>query len=120
MAKYKIKIGFGESEFIQREDGATIPKDEANSDYQEYLAWVDGGNTPDPEDTMSVEDEWINIREKRNELLTASDWTQGGDTPLTSAKKTEGATYRTSLRSLPEDQKDKTTQASITWPKEPS
>ena len=69
MAKYKIKIGFGESEFIQREDGATIPKDEANSDYQEYLAWVDGGNTPDPEDTMSVEDEWINIREKRNELF---------------------------------------------------
>lgn len=29
-------------------DSAYIPADPANTDYQQYLAWVDAGNTPEP------------------------------------------------------------------------
>ena len=29
-------------------DGATIPFNPANKDYQEYLEWVSEGNTPEP------------------------------------------------------------------------
>jgi hypothetical protein len=41
------------------------------------------------------------MRKLRNSFLRASDWTQMSDSPLTSEKKTEWATYRQALRDLP-------------------
>ena len=71
-------------------------------------------------DARILAEQWTRIRQERDKLLTNSDWTQGADSPLASAKKTEWATYRTKLRTLPEDQKAKTTYADITWPSQPS
>jgi hypothetical protein len=34
-------------------DGACVPFDPANTDYQEYLKWVEAGNTPLPADEVS-------------------------------------------------------------------
>ena len=35
---------------LRKEDNAFIPKDEENTDYQDYLAWVAEGNTAEAAD----------------------------------------------------------------------
>ena len=41
------------------------------------------------------------MRSWRDHLLKESDWTQMGDSPLSTQKKTEWATYRQALRDFP-------------------
>jgi hypothetical protein len=38
---------------IRTSDNAFIPFDPANTDYAEYLKWVEAGNTPLPADTQT-------------------------------------------------------------------
>ena len=52
MSMYKLlKTSNTGQQFVQRiADGACIPADPANTDYQQYLAWLEAGNTPQPAD----------------------------------------------------------------------
>ena len=71
--------------------------------------------------------DWNRVfRHKRSIRLEDSDWTQGNDSPLSTSKKTEWATYRQTLRDLPAN-KDEATRKAMSkdenhsdWPSEPS
>jgi hypothetical protein len=48
---YKLQKTISNTEnIIRTSDGACIPFDPANTDYQEYLKWVAEGNEPLPAD----------------------------------------------------------------------
>ena len=98
------------------EDGNDVAEEDVATTYvQTHFVGDDTAK-----DARLLAEQWTQIRTKRDRLLTNSDWTQGSDSPLASGKKTEWATYRTKLRTLPADQSSKTTYADITWPSEPS
>ena len=45
---YKLSKSMSGYECVIRlEDSAFIPFDPANTDYQEYLKWIEAGNTPE-------------------------------------------------------------------------
>ena len=54
MYKLSPKNLFGEqTSVIRSTDGACIPFDPANTDYQAYLKWLEEGNTPEPADEVA-------------------------------------------------------------------
>ena len=42
---YQLTTG---TSIIRLSDGAFIPNDPGNTDYREYLDWLEAGNTPEP------------------------------------------------------------------------
>lgn len=59
------------------------------------------------------------LRDKRNQKLKISDWTQMPDSPLSNEKKLEWATYRQQLRDLPVGYTDENEWSDIVWPTKP-
>jgi len=98
---------------LRTEDGAYIPKDEANTDYQEYLEWVKT-NTVEAidEDTLT----WDNIRATRNKILKDTDWTM---TTGASVDQAQWAAYRQNIRDIPQTYSGKTPDE-VVWPTQPS
>jgi hypothetical protein len=60
---------------------------------------------------------WVALRTERNTKLTACDWTQFRDSPLTIDKQDLWVNYRQALRDLPSNTTDPT---NVSWPAPPS
>ena len=101
---------------IQKTEGdiiSSIPFDEANTDYQEYLAGVSEGNTAEAtDDTLT----WDDIRTKRDQILRDTDWTMTSGATVDQA---QWAAYRQVIRDIPQTYKDKTPD-DVVWPTQPS
>lgn len=60
---------------------------------------------------------WGAVRSRRNQLISACDWTQLSDAPLTAAQKSAWQEYRQSLRDLPQTF---TKSSEVVWPVKPT
>jgi hypothetical protein len=103
---------------------ALYPDAEWSLDGDDYsgLTWLSEGDAPTQTDLdaawPSVRDDlaWGRVRAERDRLLTACDWTQVTDAPLTATEKTAWADYRQALRDVPQtfDSPD-----DVVWPEAP-
>jgi len=59
------------------------------------------------------------VRDRRNKMMKACDWTQGADSPLSDSKKAEWQTYRQALRDITDTYPNPTALDDVTWPTTP-
>ena len=90
----------------------SIPFDEANTDYQEYLEWAKTNTAEAVDDTLT----WDDIRETRDQILRDTDWTM---TTGATVDQAQWAAYRQVIRDIPQTYKDKTPN-DVVWPTQPS
>ncbi len=126
---------------LQRDDGAVVPLDARNADFQTFLAvhgplpacaprdWIQDADGHIRE--MTAEEKaardaalqqaalaarWAALRAERNARLAACDWTQLPDAPLTAEQQAEWQVYRQALRDLPQTTTD---PYQVEWPTPP-
>ncbi|MEC6795444.1 tail fiber assembly protein [Photobacterium sp. S4TG1] len=75
------------------------------------------GITKEQADILKKQNQWLETRRTRDQLMIKTDWTQANDAPLTSEKKAEFTAYRQVLRDIPQtyDNPD-----NIVWPTKPT
>ena len=93
----------------------------------ESEAWDEEGNSISIDEALVAEQftklqaaEPIRLlREKRNQFLSETDWTQIPDSAFTNEKSAEWKLYRQKLRNLPSGLDTLEKVNAVTWPKKP-
>jgi hypothetical protein len=68
MSLYQLTSG---STILRLSDGASIPMDEGNGDYRDYLAWLAAGNTPLPAPTADPAEVLAQKKAQRERAVAA-------------------------------------------------
>ena len=114
-----IRAGVSDSDVAQNGEGEFEIECEWNTDLQNYKV-IDGALVRKPQSEIDAMDFAVNMQKLRNDrdsMLTASDWTQTPDSPLSEAQQQSWRDYRQALRDLPENTTD---PLNPTWPSKPS
>lgn len=90
------EVGLGTNLSFYQSIGMTEQEVEQSYDGSWYLK----GYAPQKPIEISA----IEIRSKRDQLLTASDWTQVSDSPLTQDQQSKWTEYRQYLRDIPQQE----------------
>ena len=99
--------------YIQIEDDGSS-RISCTAEYPPFKEWVAAGNTAKAADPGPTD--WDLVREKRDDLLRASDWAMTTGATIDQA---QWSAYREKLRDIPQTYKDKET-SEIVWPTIPS
>src|SRR5450830_1468620 len=104
---YTYQLTSGAS--IRRSDGANIPADPANSDWQAYLAWVAAGNRADPLPSLTTEERVAAAKSARQAAVAAIKVT------TSSGKTFDGDETSQERMARAIQMADATGQSSTTW-----
>ncbi|ELH9434880.1 phage tail assembly chaperone [Vibrio vulnificus] len=64
-----------------------------------------------------VKIKWFAVRNKRDKLISETDWTQTVDSPMSAEKQAEFAAYRKILRDIPQTYNN---PDDVFWPSKPT
>lgn len=99
--------------YMQPKDGESIIQGMASDDKHMIV----NGEVVDKPVDNSVD--MVQVRQKRNRMLSQTDWTQVSDAPLSTEEKSKWATYRQQLRDLPSFYSTETNMSNVVFPEEP-
>jgi hypothetical protein len=101
---------------VQVDDGALIETLTASRDDAGVISAAIDQTKVAAKAASDLANAWAAMRNQRNALLSACDWTQMADSPCSPQLKSNWATYRQALRDLPGSVQD---PSQIVWPSPP-
>lgn len=102
----KLEIKNSDGSFYWNQFHNTLEEAQAWYNEEQTREYWDESRTVDYIEIIHIksgDEKWNDLRSKRNQLISATDWTLLSDSPFNPEKKAQYAIYRQALRDLPEN-----------------